>query len=200
MPTWLLKDGFLWQELFKLFLSLIGSLFLAWLIQLLLTNRDRRIQEIERKRNLLNDIRLELVQIFQEYYRVRKRYTTIRDTFSGVEVRNPYILSYAERRDTILDDLLVMCIGLEARYATLRDRIKVSFPDVWTLELQTIMERKAIHDGTLEAYFNSIRYHIENAKDIDKTIKEPLSATLQNVLTILDKYDRQIGKTKVPHS
>ena len=67
LPSWLLKDNFFYQELFKLFLSLLGSLFLAFLIQIIITKRDQRSQELERKRQQINELRNDLVQIFNEY-------------------------------------------------------------------------------------------------------------------------------------
>src|SRR5262245_8955284 len=45
--------------------------------------RDRKRQDIEKERIKLNDLRKEVVQIFNQYYKVRKRYTTVRESLIG---------------------------------------------------------------------------------------------------------------------
>lgn len=218
LHSWLLKDNFLYNELFKLFLSLLGSLFLAWLIQIIITRRDRKTQELERKRQQINELRNDLVQVFNEYYKVRKRYTTVRDTFIGKSIRNPYIKDQHEKINGIFDDLLITCIDLEARYSTLIDRLKTTFPDFWQDSLEFLMgnnvisnnelnsyspvvrhenERGQVDSGTLEHFFNVIRYQIEHEEDIDQSIKESLTGAFHFVLTEFDMYERQMFSPKV---
>jgi hypothetical protein len=214
LPSWLLKDNFLYQELFKLFLSLLGSLFLAWLIQIIITRRDRKTQELERKRQQINELRNDLVQIFNEYYKVRKRYTTVRDTFVGNRIRNPYIKDQPEKINEVFDNLLITCIDLEARYSTLIDRLKTTFPDFWEDSLEFLLGsnsansytqviRHKIEHGqdiggsTLESFFHVIRHHIEHEEDIDRSIKESLTRVFYSILTAFDGYEKQMSLPKV---
>lgn len=221
LPSWLLKDSFLYQELFKLFLSLLGSLFLAWLIQIVITERDRKTQELERKRQQINELRNDLVQVFNEYYKVRKRYTTVRDTFVGKRIRNPYIKDQPEKINEIFDSLLVTCIDLEARYSTLIDRLKTTFPDFWANSLECLMgevisnsseamsnnaatsynqvlrhQIECGQDITLESFFRIIRHQIEHEEDIDLSIKER-TRVFHSVLTAFDVYEKQMSLPKV---
>lgn len=217
LPSWLLKDNFLYQELFKLFLSLLGSLFLAWLIQIIITKRDRKTQELERKRQQINELRNELVQVFNEYYKVRKRYATVRDTFVGHRTRNPYIKDENKRYE-VFDNLLVTCIDLEARYSTLIDRLKTTFPDLWEGRLEFIMGNEVISTAvsnsypqvvrhkiehgedistsTLKSFFHNIRHQIEHEEDIDRSIKESLIGAFHSVLAEFDMYEKQMTLPK----
>ncbi|ARV57475.1 hypothetical protein BZZ01_01450 [Nostocales cyanobacterium HT-58-2] len=223
LPSWLLKDNFLWQELFKLFLSLLGSLFLAWLIQIIITRRDRKTQELERKRQQINELRNDLVQVFNEYYKVRKRYTTVRDTLVGKRTRNPYIKNQNAKINEVFDNLLITCIDLEARYSTLIDRLKTTFPDFWEDNLEFLLgsevissnasesysqvirhkiehgqdNRQDIGSTTLESFFSVIRHQIEHEQDIDRSIKESLTATFHSVLAAFDLYEKQMSLPKV---
>jgi hypothetical protein len=219
LPSWLLKDNFLYQELFKLFLSLLGSLFLAWLIQIIITRRDRKTQELERKRQQINELRNDLVQVFNEYYKVRKRYTTVRDTFVGNRIRNPYIKDQPEKINEVFDNLLVTCIDLEARYSTLIDRLKTTFPDFWEESLEFLMGSEVISNNaansynqvirhkieygqdigssTLESFFHVIRHQIEHEEDTDRSIKESLTRVFHSVLAAFDVYEKQMSLPKV---
>ncbi|MEO1395986.1 MAG: hypothetical protein AAFV90_24075 [Cyanobacteria bacterium J06634_5] len=214
LPGWLLKDDFLWQELFKLFLSLIGSLFLAWLIQIVITKRDQKNQEIESRRSQINELRGELVQIFNEYYKIRKRYKTIRDTLLGRKERNPYVKGQSEKINEILDGLLITCMELEARYSTLLDRLRVSFPEFWENKLAFLMLGRSaidgshksypqlikeiryrleagqdIRDSNLEAYFHVMRLQIEDEQDIDAMLRQCVTETFHSVLSAFDSYE-----------
>jgi hypothetical protein len=217
IPAWLLKDNFLYQELFKLFLSLLGSLFLAWLIQIVITKRDRKTQELERNRQQINELRNELVQVFNEYYKVRKRYTSVRDTVVGNRARNPYIEDQ-NRRYKIFDNLLVVCIDLEARYSTLIDRLATTFPDFWECDLEFIMGSGAIpnavsnpyaqvirhkiehgqdiSNSTLKSFFHVIRHQIEQEEDIDRSIKKSLTEAFHSVLAAFDAYENHMSLPK----
>lgn len=219
LPSWLLKDNFLYQELFKLFLSLLGSLFLALLIQIIITQRDRRSQELERKRQQINELRNDLVQIFNEYYKIRKRYVTVRDTFVGRRNRNPYIKNQSEKINGIFDNLLINCIDLEGRYSTLIDRLKTTFPGFWEDSLKFLMNseimsnntsdlnpqviRRKIEQGqdingsTLKSFFHVIRHQIEHEEDIDRSIKESLTGAFLSVLAAFDMYEKQMSLVKV---
>jgi hypothetical protein len=219
IPSWLLKDNFLYQEIFKLFLSLIGSLFLAWLIQIIITKRDRKTQELERKRQQINELRNDLVQIFNEYYKIQKRYTTVRDTFIGKRIRNPYIKDQTEKINEVFDSLLVSCIDLEARYSTLIDRLKTTFPDFWEDNLESLMGSEVVSNkapnsysqvirhkiehgqdiggSTLESFFHVIRHQIEHEEDTDRSIKESLTVVFHSVLTAIDAYEKQMSLPKV---
>lgn len=214
IPSWLLKDNFLYQELFKLFLSLVGSLFLAWLVQLIITRRDQKTQELERKRQQINELRSDLVQIFNEYYKVRKRYTTVRDTFVGSKIRNPYIKGQTEKINEIFDNLLITCIDLEAGYSTLIDRLKTTFPDFWENSLEFLLGSNTsnsysqvirheiehgqdISNSTLESFFHIIRYQIEHEEDIDISIKSSLTDIFHCVLAAFDVYEKQMSLPKV---
>ena len=218
LPNWLLKDDFLWQELFKLFLSSIGSLFLAWLIQIVITRRDQKNQETERKRQQINELRNDLVEVFNEYYKVRKRYTTVRDTFTGKRTRNPYIQEKGVRTNEIFDNLLVDCIALEAKYSTLIDKLKTTFPDFWESNLDLFMGNAAASksgaqpfphairykigrsqspdDSSLESSFHVIRHQIEHEQDIDRSIKENLTVAFQEVLIQFEAYEKHITLKK----
>lgn len=218
LPGWLLKDDFLWQELFKLFLSLIGSLFLAWLIQIVITKRDQRNQELESKRSQINKLRDEFVQIFNEYYKIRKRYKTIRDTILGRKERNPYVKGQSEKINEILDGLLITCMELEARYSTLLDRLRASFPEFWENKLSFLMLGRSAIDGThksypqlikdirhrletgqdirhsnLEAYFHIMRLQIENEQDIDAMLRQCVTETFHAVLSAFDSYENDVA-------
>ena len=217
LPSWLLKDNFLWQELFKLFLSLIGSLFLAWLIQIVIIKRDRENQELERKHQQINSLRNEFVQIFNEYYKIRKRYKSVRATLLNKKDRNPYIENQSEKINEIFDSLLIACIELEARYSTLLDRLKTSFSDFWKYELASLMSGRSadvvnassylqlireirhkiehgqdISNYNLEAYFHIIRLQIEREKDIVSSIRQSVTATFHSVLAAFDSYEKQM--------
>lgn len=215
LPSWLFKNDFLWQELFKLFLSLLGSVFLAGLIQIIITRRDRRNQELELKRQQINDLRNDLVQVFNEYYKVRKRYTTVRDTFVGNRTRNPYIKDQNAKINEIFDNLLITCIDLEARYSTLIDRLKTTFPDFWENNLEFLMGSEVvtsntsvlysqivrhkiehgqdISNSTLESFFHVIRHQIEHEQDIDHSIKQSLTETFHSVLAAFEVYEKQMS-------
>jgi hypothetical protein len=219
LPSWLLKDNFLYQELFKLFLSLLGSLFLAWLIQIVITKRDRKTQELERKRQQINELRNDLVQVFNEYYKIRKRYTTVRDTHIGNRTRNPYIKNRDEKINEIFDSLLIACIDLEAKYSTMIDRLKTTFPDFWQDNLEFLMSSEVISDNvpnsypqvvghktehgkdiggsTLESFFHVIRHQIEHEEDIDRSIKLPLTQVFHSTLAAFDMYEKQMSLPKV---
>ncbi|MHC5915239.1 MAG: hypothetical protein ACYTXE_30570 [Nostoc sp.] len=219
LPSWLLKDNFLYQELFKLFLSLLGSLFLAWLIQIIITRRDRKNQELERKRQQINELRNDLVQVFNEYYKIRKRYTTVRDTLVGNITRNPYIKNQDEKINEIFDNLLIACIDLEAKYSTLLDRLKTTFPEFWQDNLEFLMGSEVISENasnsyfqtirhkikhgqdiggsTLESFFHVIRHQIEHEEDIDRSIKMPLMQAFHSTLAAFDMYEKQMSLSKV---
>jgi hypothetical protein len=214
LPSWLLKDNFFYQELFKLFLSLIGSLFLAFLIQIIITKRDQRSQELERKRQQINELRNDLVQIFNEYYKIRKRYVSVRDTLAGKSIRNPYIKNQSEKINEIFDNLLIACFDLEGRYSTLIDRLKTTFPDFWEDRLKLLMDneimskntsdlnpqviRRKIEHGqdisgsTLKSFFHVIRHQIEHEEDIDRSIKESLTGAFLSVLAEFDMYEKHM--------
>jgi hypothetical protein len=218
VPSWLLKDNFLWQELFKLFLSLLGSLFLACLIQIIITKRDRKNQQLELKRQQINDLRNDLVQVFNEYYKVRKRYTTVRDTFVGKRNRNPYIKNQHDKINEVFDNLLISCIDLEASYSTLIDRLRTTFPDFWRSSLESLMgsevvssntserysqtirykieQGQDISDSTLESFFYVIRHQIEHEQDIDHSIKQGLTKTFHSILTAFDVYEKCMSSSE----
>jgi hypothetical protein len=198
-PDWLTNDGYIWKELIKFALALIASLFLLWLGRWVLFNRDRRIQELDRKRNLFDDLRKELVQIFNDYYKVRKRYATVREAIGGNTRRNPYIGQLDKKPNEIMDSLLDSCIALEAQYYTLMERLKVSLPELWTKHLRTLMERrdksgeiKEINNQALEFYFDRIRDYIEQKKEIDSKLKAPLAQTFNRVLSAFNEYEREL--------
>lgn len=217
IPSWLLKDGFLWQELFKLALSLIGSLFLAWLIQIIITRRDQRNQEIERKNQQIRDLRNEFVEIFNEYYKVRKRYKTVRDTILEKKISNPYIKDDTYRINEIFDGLLLICMDLEVRYSTLIDRLSTTLPDLWESELKTLMSgrttgtktaesylqevreiRHKIENGedisgySLEAYLHIIRLQIEAEQYIGRSVRKIINKTFHLILVSFESYEKQI--------
>jgi hypothetical protein len=213
--SWLLKDNFLYQEIFKLFLSLLGNLFLAWLIQIVITKRDQKNQDLEHKRHQINEFRDELVQIFNEYYKVRKRYTTVRDTFVGDSTRNPYIQDQNEKINEVFDNLLITCIGLEARYSILIDRLSTTFPSFWKDSLEYLMESEVIPNHvpplylqvikhkieqgqtiTLGSSFDIIRHQIEREEDINHSIKNSLKGAFHVVLAAFDGYEKQISSPK----
>jgi hypothetical protein len=59
-----------------------------------------------------------------------------------------------------------MSIDLEARYSTLIDRIKTTFPDFWEDSLEFLMGSEVISNSALNSYSQVIRYKIEHGQDI----------------------------------
>jgi hypothetical protein len=198
-PEWLTKDGFIWQELISFAFTLLASGLFLWIGRGILFNRDRKIQELDRQRNLLDDLRKELVQIFNDYYRVRKRYSTVKDSIAGHTRRNPYIGQLGEKHNEVMDSLLVSCIALEAQYYSLMERLRISFPQLWKRQLGFLMEKEAKYGETrarnnqaLESYFDRIRDYIEQERDIDRQIKRALSETFSKILSVLNEYENQL--------
>lgn len=196
---WLTHDAFIQKELAKFILSLFTALSLLWIGRVILSARDRRIQELDRNRHLLDEVRNEFVQIFNEYYKVRKRYAIIREVLAGDASRNPYIGQIPGRDKEALDELLVTCIALEAQYYTLMERLKISFPDLWKSKLKILMERKSRdketkekNDDTIEFYFDRIRDHIEQEKVIDRAIKNPLAEKFRETMERFSKYEVEL--------
>lgn len=196
LPNWLLKDGFLWQELFKFGLSLLGSIFLALLAHFVLAERDKRLQEIERKRQILAELKAQLIRIWNDYYKIRKRYTTIRDTSVGTRKRNPYIANTPEKLNEIFDNLIVDCINLEAEYYPLKERVKVSFRDLWSTKVRLLLSsegRERQRDNSLQEYFMRIRHRIEDNLDIDDDFKQQGSDTFTSTLRAFEEYESKLG-------
>ncbi|HWT03841.1 MAG TPA: hypothetical protein VN256_26575 [Pyrinomonadaceae bacterium] len=193
LPEWLFKDDFIWRELFKTSLSVAISLLLILLGRTILFRRDRRIRELDRRRDLLDELRNEFVEIDNEYYKVRKRYETVHDAFHGDTGRNPYITKLPMKRDEVMDNLLVTCIGLEARYYTLMERLKVSLPELWNDSLKALMERPEKKEkDNLEYYFDQIRDCIEDGEDIDRSIKTPIASKFELILAAFDDCESQL--------
>jgi hypothetical protein len=210
LPDWLTRDGYLWKELIRFIFSLLASGILLWIGRWILFNRDREIQELDRQRNLFDDLRKEFVQIFNDYYKVRKRYATVREAMNNQIERNPYIGELDKKSVEVMDSLLATCIALEAQYYTLMERIKISFPRLWAQKLKVLMERKdksgagkEKNDRALEFYFDRIRDYIEQKKEIDGSLRKPLSQTFADVLAALNEYEKELlvhpPKGKVKH-
>jgi len=199
LPEWLTKEGYLWKEVIRLLFSLLASGILLLIGRWILFNRDRKIQELDRQRDLFDDLRKELVQIFNDYYKVRKRYATVREAMNKQTVRNPYIGELDKKPIEVMDSLLVTCIALEAQYYTLMERLKISFPELWLQKLKTLMERKdksgigkEENDRALEFYFDTIRDYIEQKKEIDGSLKKPLAQTFADVLAAFNEYENEL--------
>lgn len=193
LPEWLTKEDFIWRELSKTLLSVVISLFLILLGRTLLFRRDRKIRELDRSRDMLDELRNELVEIDNEYYKVRKRYATVRDAFLGNTGRNPYIVKLPAKREEVMDDLLVTCISLEARYYTLMKRLEVSLPTLWSNNLRSLMERGAKKEkDNLEYYFDQIRDCIEDETEIDKSLKTPIASKFELILAAVDNYQSKL--------
>lgn len=199
MPEWLTNGFFIQQELFRLFLSLLSSLFIAFLVQSVLVRRDRRIKLLEQQQSQLNDLRAEFVQIFNDYYTLRKRYTSIHDTIHGKMMRNRYIKNNQGRINEILDGLILQGIQLEARYASLIEQFKVQFPDLWN-KIQPIMDyQKPDERSSLGSYFSFLRHLIEQDIDIDDKLKNILSQHFREALEIINTYERRLLKLLGQH-
>jgi hypothetical protein len=193
LPEWLIKDDFIWRELFKTSLSVLISLLLILLGRTILFRRDRKIRELDRSRDILDELRNELVEIDNEYYKVRKRYATVRDAFLGNTKRNNYIVKLPAKREEVMDDLLVRCISLEARYYTLMKRLEVSLPTLWSNNLKLLMERgEKKEKDNLEYYFDRIRDCIEEETEIDKSIKTPIASKFELILAAFDNYESKL--------
>ena len=198
-PEWLTQDGYLWKEVIKFSFSLLASGLLLWIGRWILFNRDRKIQELDRQRELFDDLRKDLVQIFNDYYKVRKRYATVREAMHNQTGRNPYIGKLDTKPTEVMDSLLVDSIALEAQYYTLMERLSISFPTLWSQKLKALMQRKdktgaakEKNDRALEFYFDRIRDYIEREKDIDASLKEPLAQTFADVLAAFNEYEKEL--------
>jgi hypothetical protein len=174
-------------------LSVAISLLLILLGRTILFRRDRKIGELDRSRDLLEELRNELVEIDNEYYKVRKRYETVRDAFHGNAARNPYIIKLSAKREEVMDGLLVTCIGLEARYYTLMKRLEVSLPELWNNTLKQLMERGTKKDKeNLEYCFDKIRDSIEQAREIDESIKVTIASKFEQILTAFHEHESEL--------
>ena len=182
-----------WQELFNFFLSLVTSIAILVVGRRLLAERDRQAVETERARVLFRDLVAEFVAIYNEYYTLRKRYTTIRDTLTGKKMRNPYIEARPEdKQNKALDKLSRQSIQLEARYFILTDRLRIAFPQLWQTQLQKLMERDKQNkeqDCSLGEIFRVIRESIETNTDITDEVKEPLRSRFADVLQALRSHE-----------
>lgn len=199
LPEWLTKEGYLWKEVIRFIFSLLASGILLWIGRWILFNRDRKIQELDRQRDLFDDLRKELVQIFNDYYKVRKRYATVREAMNEQIGRNPYIGELDKKPIEVMDSLLVNCIALEAQYYSLMERLKISFAKLWSQRLKTLMERKEKsgtvkekNDRALEFYFDRIRDYIEQKKEIDGNLKKPLAQTFADVLAAFNEHEKEL--------
>ena len=186
----------IWQELFNFFLSLVTSIAILVVGRRLLAERDRQAVETERARTLFRDLVAEFVAIYNEYYTVRKRYTTVRDTLTGKEVRNPYIKMRPEdKQHKALDKLSCQTIQLEARYFVLMDRLRIAFPSLWQMRLQKLMQRDKQNqpdDCSLEQIFRVIRESVEKNIDITGEVKELLLTRFADVLQALRDHEAAI--------
>lgn len=186
----------IWQELFNFFLSLVTSVAILVVGRRLLAERDRQAVETERARTLFRDLVAEFVAIYNEYYTVRKRYTTVRDTLTGKNVRNPYIKKRPEdKQNEALDKLAQQTIRLEARYFILMDRLRIAFPHLWQTRLKRLMQRDKQHqadDYSLGQVFSVIRESVEKNVDITGEVKEPLMARFADVLQALRDHEASI--------
>ena len=130
------------NEIVKTLLSFTSGIILLLIGRVVLASRDRKIQELDRKRALLDELRHDFIRIENNYYKIRKRYTTMFDAVRGNPRRNPYILEMKEKQPEKFDFLLIECISLEAEYYTLMERLKISFPLLWNEKLVHLMEKK----------------------------------------------------------
>lgn len=198
--NWFFKDGFIWQELVKSLLTLMTSAFLIWVGRTVLFRRDRKIQELDRSRVMFDELRREFVQIFNEYYKVRKRYATLREAIiHGQKERSPYILKMKDKQAEVFDSLILTSIGLEARYYALIEGLRISFPDFWVKHLASLMERedrtdpqKNKNNSALEFYFDRIRDRIEQEKDIEPGIKKSMEQKFREILTKFNEYEAEL--------
>jgi hypothetical protein len=208
MPDWLMKDDFLAQEIFRFALSILTGIILAILVQVVLTRRDRRLQQLERQQIQLRELRREVVDIYESYYRVRKRYTTVRDTLEGKRVRNVHLRGNTSKASEIFDDLIDDCIGLEARYFTMLRQLEVAFPTEWDKTFKRLMSSKVWqvddvtqNDNTLQFYFGNIRHCIEQYQDIDDDVKEIAKENLHAVLRAFNSCEAKLtGKPNSGHA
>ena len=192
-PDWLIKDDFVWKELVKTSLSVTISLLLILLGRTILFRRDRKIRDLDRSRDMFDELRNEFVEIDNEYYKVRKRYETVREAFCGKIKRNPYIVKSPPKREEVMDSLLVICIGLEGRYYTLMERLRVSFPEFWDNTLKSLMERENKKDkDNLEYYFDQIRDCIEEQIEIDSSIKTAVATKFRKILEEFEAYEPKL--------
>jgi hypothetical protein len=94
------------------------------------------------------------------------------------------------KREEVMDGLLVTCIGLEARYYTLMERLRVSLPELWSGSLESLMKREGKKEkDNLEYWFDQIRDCIEGDKDIDESFKTPIASKFELILAALDDYE-----------
>lgn len=197
---WLTKDAFIWKELTKWLLTLVTSAFLIWLGRTVLFRRDRRIQELDRSRAMFDELRHEFVEIINEYYKVRKRYETMREAIThGRKERSPYIIKMKDKQAEAFDSLILTCIGLEAKYYTLMERLKISFSDLWIKHLASLMERedrtdpqKPKNNSALEFYLDRIRDRIEEEKDIESEIKNRMEQRSREILAKFNEYEAEL--------
>jgi hypothetical protein len=184
------------SQLISAVISILTSLLILLIGRRMLAERDRQIQEAERSRVLFRSLRAEFVAIYNHYYAARKRYTTLRDTLVGKRVRNPYFQALPEeRRNMRLDKLSLNVIGLEGRYFTLVEQLKIGFPELWNNHLKPLMQRDKTDKGSdisIENYFHEIRRSIEENLDITADLKTPLEERFVQIVKILNDHEGTI--------
>lgn len=197
--NWLTKDDYIWKELIRFTLTLLASLILLGVGRLILLKRDRKIQELDRKRSLLDSLRKEFIGIFNDYYKTRKRYSTVRAAAKGRIRRNPYIKKLGEKSDEVMDSLLASCIELEAQYYSLMEMLNISFPELWAQQLKSLMQRRDKRSETredniesLEYYFDTIRDYIEKETIIDEEFKTSLFQKYNLTLKAFNDYEKEL--------
>lgn len=183
-------------ELISTVISIATSLLILLIGRRMLAERDRQIQELERARVGFRSLRGEFVEIYNQYYAARKRYTTLRDTLMGKRLRNPYFEALPdERKNMRLDKLALNVIKLEGRYFTLVEQLKIGFPTLWTGKLEPLMARDKADkagDTSIEAYFYQIRRSIEDNIDITADLKKPLEQRFVEIIQALNDHEATI--------
>lgn len=184
------------SELISAVIGILTSLLILLIGRRMLAERDRQIQEAERSRVLFRSLRAEFVAVYNEYYTARKRYTTLRDTLIGKRLRNPYFQALSEeRRNKRLDNLSLKVIGLEGRYFTLVEQLKIGFPELWNNQLKPYMQRDKSDKGadtSIENYFYEIRRSIEGNQDITADLKNPLEERFVQIIKVLNDHEGTI--------
>jgi hypothetical protein len=85
-----------------------------------------------------------------------------------------------------MDSLLVTCIGLEGRYYTLKERLRISFPDLWNDALKALMDKG--NKDSLESYFDKFRDRIEEEKEFDNSFKDEVAKKFTRILEEFETY------------
>jgi hypothetical protein len=184
------------SELISTVLSILTSLLILLIGRRMLAERDRQIQELERARVGFRHLRNEFVSIYNQYYAARKRYTTLRDTMVGKRLRNPYFKALPEERQNMrLDKLSMKVIGLEGRYFSLVEQLKIGFAELWANKLNALMARDKTNkagDDSMEGYFHEIRRSIEDNQDVTAELKKPLEERFVQIIQALNDHEDKI--------